>query len=156
MTVERNVARVAAAVLAMLGVLVMGSTGVAMAAAPNVAIDAPVAGSSTNNQTPPFSGTTDDALDPVTLHVYAGTDTTGSPVQTLVDLAPLEIAPAEATWATAPESLEPGQYTAVAEQTNAEPANGPKPRGDVHDRYDCAGGVDRLRCSRRRRIRRRR
>jgi large repetitive protein len=127
MTVERNVARVAAAVLAMLVVLVMGSTGVAMATAPNVAIDAPLAGSSTNNQTPPFSGTTDDVLDPVTLHVYAGTDTTGSPVQTLVDLAPLEIAPAEATWATAPESLEPGQYTAVAEQTNAEPETGQSP-----------------------------
>ncbi|MGA8365311.1 MAG: Ig-like domain-containing protein [Solirubrobacteraceae bacterium] len=124
MTVERNVALVAAAVLAVLAVLVMGSTGVAMAAAPNVAIDAPVAGSSTNNQMPPFGGTTDDVLDPVTLHVYAGTDTTGSPVQTLIDLAPLEIAPGEATWVTAPESLEPGQYTAVAEQTNAEPATG--------------------------------
>ncbi len=121
MTVERNVARVAAAVLAMLGVLVMGSTGIAMAAAPNVAIDAPVAGSSTNNQTPPFSGTTDDILDPlVTLNIYAGAVAGGSPVQTLPVLALVEIAPLEATWAVAPESLEPGQYTAVAEQTNVE------------------------------------
>jgi hypothetical protein len=125
MTVERNVARAAAAVLALLFVLVVGPEGVAMAAAPNIAIDAPLAGSSTNNQMPPFGGTTDDVLDPVTLHIYAGTDTSVSPVQTLVVLAPQELTPTEATWATVPESaLEPGQYTAVAEQTNAEPERG--------------------------------
>jgi hypothetical protein len=121
MTVERNVARVAATVLAVLGVLVVGSTGVAMAAAPNIAIKAPLAGSSTNNQKPTFSGTTDDVLDPVTLHIYAGTNTAVLPVQTLIVLAPLQVAPQEATWEVTPESaLEPGQYTAVAEQTNAE------------------------------------
>lgn len=127
MTVERNVARVAVAALAVLAGLVVGSTGVAVAAKPNVAIVAPLAGSATNDQTSPLSGTTDDVLDPVTVHVYAGTDTTASPVQTLVDLAPLEVAPSEVTWTTTPEALEPGQYTAVAEQTNAEPETGESP-----------------------------
>ena len=74
-----------------------------------------------------FSGTTDDVLDPVTLHVYAGTDITASPVQTLVNLVP-EVAILEATWSTAtPEPLEPGQYTAVAEQRNVEPETGVSP-----------------------------
>ena len=127
MTVERNVARVAVATLVALAGLVVGSTGVAMAAAPNLAIVDPVAASSTHEQKPQFSGTTDDALDPVTLRVYAGTDTTASPVQTLVDPTPLEVALAEATWSTTPESLEPGQYTAVAEQTNAESETGQSP-----------------------------
>jgi len=128
MTVERNVARAAAAVLAVLVMLVVGPAGVAMAAAPNIAIDAPLTGSSTNNQTPFFSGTTDDVLDPVTLHIYAGASATGSPAQTVVVLAPQELTPTEATWTTAPGSaLEPGQYTAVAEQTNAEPATGQSP-----------------------------
>jgi hypothetical protein len=119
MTVEMKVARVAAAALAVLAVLLAGSAGVAMAAAPQVAIDAPAPGSSTNSQTPPLSGTSDDPLDPVTVHVYGGTDTTAAPVQTLVVLALLEIVPLEVTWTTAPEAaLEPGQYTLVAEQTN--------------------------------------
>ncbi|HEY2282747.1 MAG TPA: hypothetical protein VGH60_04255, partial [Solirubrobacteraceae bacterium] len=115
----------AVAALTVLAALVVGCTGVAMAAAPIVAIVTPVAGSSTHEQKPQFSGTTGDVLDPVTLHIYAGTDTNASPVRTLVDLAPLEVAPSEASWATTPESpLEPGQYTAVAEQTNFEPQTG--------------------------------
>ncbi len=91
MTVERNVGRVVAATLLVLAVLLALSAGVAMAAPPDIAIDAPLTGSSTNDQTPPFSGTTDDVdvLDPVTLDIYAGTDTSVAPVQTLVDLAPL-------------------------------------------------------------------
>ncbi|HEY2537764.1 MAG TPA: Ig-like domain-containing protein [Solirubrobacteraceae bacterium] len=115
------------AALVALAALVVGSTGVAMAAAPTLAVVAPVAGSSTREQAPPFSGTTDDALDPVKLDVYAGTDTTASPVQTLVDPAPLEVGIGEATWSAAPASLAPGQYTAVAEQTNAESETGTSP-----------------------------
>ena len=129
MMVERNIARMIAAALGVLaGLVVSICPGVALAAKPNVAIVAPVAGSSTHEQTPQISGTTDDVLDPVTLHIYAGTDTTALPVQTLVDLVPLEVAPAEATWSVAPEpALEPGQYTALAEQTNSEPEPGESP-----------------------------
>ncbi len=127
MTVERNVARVVAAALVALASLLVGSTGVAMAAAPNLAIVAPAAASSTREQAPRFSGTTDDVLDPVKLDVYAGTDTTASPAQTLVDPAPLEVGLAEATWSATPETLAPGQYTVVAEQTNAESETGTSP-----------------------------
>src|SRR5579862_4529265 len=97
MTVERNVGRVAAAMLAVLVVLVVGCEGRAMAAAPSITIGAPSTGSSTNSQEPTFSGTTNDVLDPVTLDIYAGTSAGGSPVQTSIDLVPLEIAPQEAT-----------------------------------------------------------
>jgi hypothetical protein len=120
MTVEKHAARLVAAVLAVTVVLVVGLAGDVMAAPPNITIDHPLTGSSTANQTPPFSGTTDDILDPVTLYIYAGVGTSGSPVQTLTVLAPLEGA-----WETEPESaLEPGQYTAIAEQTNVEPPAG--------------------------------
>ena len=116
MTVGKNVARLVAAVLAVPVVLVVGPAGVAMAAPPNITIDHPLAGSSTASQTPTFSGTTDDVLDPVTLDIYAGASAGGSPVQTLTVLVPLE-----STWAATPGSaLAPGQYTAVAEQTNVE------------------------------------
>jgi hypothetical protein len=125
MRVEKHVARLVAAVLAVTVVLVVGPAGDVMAAPPNITIDHPLTGSSTANQTPPFSGTTDDILDPVTLYIYAGVGTGGSPVQTLTVLALLQLTPLEGTWATEPESaLEPGQYTAVAEQTNVEPPAG--------------------------------
>jgi hypothetical protein len=125
MTVRKNVARLVAVVLAVPVVLVVAPAGVAMAVPPNVTIDHPLAGSSTNDQTPPFSGTTDDILDPVTLYIYAGASAGGSPVQTLTVPVLLGLAPLEGTWAAEPESaLEPGQYTAVAEQTNIEPPAG--------------------------------
>jgi len=125
MTVEKHVARLVAAVLVVTVVLVVGATGDVMAAPPNITIDHPLTGSSTANQTPPFSGTTDDILDPVTLYIYAGVGAGGSPVQTLTAIALLELTPLEGTWAAEPESaLEPGQYTAVAEQTNVEPPAG--------------------------------
>ena len=44
MTVDRDVVRMIVASLVVLSALVLGCTGVAMAAAPNVAIVAPVAG----------------------------------------------------------------------------------------------------------------
>ncbi len=110
------------AVLAVLAMLVIGPEGVAMAAAPNIAIDQPVSGSWTSNQTPLFSGTTDDTLDPVTLEIYEGGSATGSPLQALGVLAPVEIGPLEGSWEVTPvTALGPGQYTAVAEQTNAVP-----------------------------------
>lgn len=118
-TALRALVRAMLVVLAVPAVFVIGPAGVAMAAAPNIAIDQPASGISTNNQTPLFSGTTDDILDPVTLEIYEGGSATGSPVQTLGMLAPVEIAPLEGSWEVTPTmALAQGQYTAVAEQTD--------------------------------------
>ena len=117
MTAGRNLARAVATVLAVLIVLAVGCGGVALAAEPVLAIDHPVADSYTNNQTPTFSGTTNDTLDPVTLKIYEGPSATGLPVQTLTDLTPLETGLLEASWEVTPTTLEQGEYTAVAEQT---------------------------------------
>ncbi len=119
-TAAANVARAAVAALAALVVLAAAWAGVAAAAeAPTIAIDQPLAGSLTNDRTPAFSGKTDDPLDSVNLKIYEGANASGSPVQTLAELAPDEIGPNEASWEITPvTSLEPGAYTAVAEQTN--------------------------------------
>jgi len=118
MTAGRNVARAAAIALLTLTVVVLGFAGSAMAAAPEVAITAPLTGTSTNSQSPIFSGTTNDVLDSVTLQIYAGASVSGSAIQTDPLLAPVEIGPEQATWEILPESpLEQGQYTAVAEQS---------------------------------------
>jgi major membrane immunogen (membrane-anchored lipoprotein) len=114
MTAGKNVARVVATVVALLFVLVVGPASTAVAAAPNLAITSPSTASSTNSQTPLFSGTTDDTLfDPITLKVHEGGTAAGTVVQTLEQLsAPLGI------WELTPVTLEPKQYTAVAEQTS--------------------------------------
>ena len=116
-----KVARVAALMLATFVALALGATGVAVAAeAPTLAIDQPLNGSFTTDQTPSFDGTSDDVLDSVILKIYEGSNTSGSPLQTSGEIAPEPIGPNEATWEIAPTSpLEPGEYTAVAEQTNA-------------------------------------
>lgn len=125
MRARRTLARSVAAMCVVPIVLFAGSQGVAIAAPPTVTIDHPLTGSSTNDQAPPIEGATDDVLDPVTVRIYEGASAAGTEVQTLVVPAPLEVAPLEATWATAPSSnLAPGQYTAIAEQTNAEPETG--------------------------------
>src|SRR6516164_8406151 len=83
------------------------------AAAPHVTLAHPVPGSYTNNQTPVVSGTTDDLLDPITVKLYAGASASGSPVRTATTGFPL----ASESWEVTPEpALEPGEYTAVAEQ----------------------------------------
>lgn len=90
--------------------------GVAMAEAPHVTIESPSTGSVTNNQTPSFSGTTDDLLDEVTLNIYTG-PTVGAapPVQSLKTLLP----PSVGTWSAGPsETLADGTYTAQAVQTS--------------------------------------
>jgi large repetitive protein len=120
MTALRGIARASAAALVTLAVLSFGCEGVAAAAAPVIAIAHPASGISTNDQTPLFSGTTSDTLDPVTLDVYAGPSAIGTLVQERTLLAPVEVDPSEATWELAPEvPLAPGQYTAVARQINA-------------------------------------
>ena len=111
---KRNCARAITATLVLFA-LVLGGGGVAIASPPALTIDHPLPGSSTNNQTPAFSGGTSDTLDQVTLKLYAGAGTGGQPVQTATTPLP----PAGGTWAiTLASALEPGQYTAVAEQTN--------------------------------------
>ena len=91
------------------------SAGSAMAAAPHVTIAHPVTGSYTNNQTPAVSGTTDDLLDPVTVNLYAGASAGGAPVRTATTGFPLATEDWEVTLGPA---LEPGEYTAVAEQSS--------------------------------------
>ncbi len=113
-------ARTCATMLAALVALAVGCAGAALGAEPTIAISQPHTGFSTNVQTPTFSGTTNDTLDPVTLDVYAGASATGTPVQEPTLLAPIEVAPGEATWEITPSApLAPGEYTAVAVQTNA-------------------------------------
>jgi len=117
---RRMIARACVTLLAALVALAVGCAGVALGAEPTIAISQPHTGFSTNAQTPTFSGTTNDALDPVTLDVYVGSSATGTPVQEPTLLAPTEVAPGEATWEITPSApLAPGEYTAVAVQTNA-------------------------------------
>jgi hypothetical protein len=119
MMAGRSVARALATALVTLVALVVGYTANALAAAPQLAITQPLAGSFTNNAT--FSGTSNDALDAVTLKVYTGASVGESPVLTLLDLAPVELAPGEASWEIPAEgALDSGEYTAVAEQLNSE------------------------------------
>jgi hypothetical protein len=124
MMAGRNLARAAATALVAIVVLIAALQGSALAAAPELVISQPLTGSATNQQTPVFAGTTSDIVDPVTLQIYAGETAGGSPVQTLPQPVLVEISPTEASWEITPASLEPGQYTAVAEQTNAESITG--------------------------------
>jgi hypothetical protein len=115
--------RVAVLVL-VLGTLagVSGLAPVASAAGvpPSITITSPADGSVTNDQTPTFSGTTDDPFneftetsDKISLRVYAGTSASGSPVEPPVT----ETAGTGTTWSlTVAEPLAPGTYTAQAEQ----------------------------------------
>jgi hypothetical protein len=116
-----HLARALAALVVALVALVAlawGSVGLAQAA-PTITIEHPLAGSFTKSQTPTIGGTTDDSLDPLTLHIYVGESTVGPPVQS--QTLPL---PALA-WETVPETaLAPGQYTVLAEQTNGVPETG--------------------------------
>ncbi|HWW91488.1 MAG TPA: Ig-like domain-containing protein, partial [Solirubrobacteraceae bacterium] len=85
--------------------------GVAAALAPEVVIKEPVAGSSTNNQSPLFKGTTDDPADPIVLKIHEG-GSAGPVIQTLNLPGPFV-----GTWETSLASpLAQGEYTAVAEQ----------------------------------------
>jgi hypothetical protein len=125
MTAGRNVARALTAVLVTLVALVVGFSASAMAAAPELAITSPLAGSFTSSQTPSLSGTSNDTTDPITLKIYAGASVAEPPIQTLTQLVPLEVEPGGATWGLTPEvALAAGQYTAVAEQTNTSAETG--------------------------------
>jgi hypothetical protein len=116
-----SVSRIAAgdaarAVLTMLLALVafvVGPPAIATASPPTLAIEQPVTGSLTNNQLPMFSGSSEDEAEAVTVKVYEGPSAEGLPVAILTTTSPLP----EGKWAVADEApLEPGVYTAVAEQ----------------------------------------
>ena len=82
-------------------------------AAGSITIESSPGGTTTNNQTPTFSGSTSDKTDDVTLNIYSGTTATGPPVETLSTPLP----PAEGTWSLSVSTpLSEGTYTAVAEQ----------------------------------------
>jgi uncharacterized protein (DUF2141 family) len=92
---------------------VLGASASSAAATPALTITHPLGGSSTNATTPPVGGTTEDALDPITLKIYSGPNIEGSLVQSSTIAAPF----AE-SWDTTAETLADGEYTAIAEQTN--------------------------------------
>src|ERR1035438_10855766 len=122
MIAGKDGARALATAILTLALLAVGPVAVAAAAPPSLTIEQPLAGSATNNQTPLFSGTSEDELDLVTLKIYAGASVEGSPIETLVTTLP----PFEGKWSIAPEApLEPGQYTAVAEQETEGAASEP-------------------------------
>ena len=104
----------AGAIVAVLLVLALGPVGIATAAAPEVTIDSPLSGSTTNNPTPSFSGSTDDPFDDVTLNIYAGTTVEeGALLQTLTTL------PLSGTWSLGLSgTLTDGLYTAQATQSD--------------------------------------
>ena len=93
--------------------LALGAVPVARASA--ALVMEPLAGApTTSNQTPTFSGSTDDYLDPVTVNVYEGETATGKPLQTPT-ASPSAVSGSWSATASAP--LEDGTYTAIAEQT---------------------------------------
>jgi Bacterial Ig-like domain len=115
--------------VASLGALAIGPVTIAAAQPPadppTLRITSPSNGSVTNNQTPSFSGTTNDIFneerlfseevlpsEEVKLKIYKGTTAKGTPVQTLT--TPMFL---DGTWSfSLPKALSPGTYTADAEQ----------------------------------------
>jgi len=115
--------------VALLGAFAVGPVTVAAAQPPAdppiLQITSPLNGSATNNQTPSFSGTTNDIFneerlffeevspsEEVKLKIYPGTRAKGTLVQELTTPTFLD-----GTWSfSLPEALSPGTYTAKAEQ----------------------------------------
>jgi hypothetical protein len=115
MMAGRLTARALATALLTFGVLIVLAVGpVALAAAaPTLTIEQPLAGSITTNDLPLFSGSSEDEADAVTVKVYEGPSAEGLPIAILTTTFP----PVEGKWEVATEApLEPGVYTAVAEQ----------------------------------------
>ena len=111
MIVDRTLARAPALVLAVTAMLLV-SAQAAAGAQPELTIGSPTPGSVTSNARPPFSGTTSDEFDAVTVNIHEGS-ATGPLTATLQTVLP----PLLGQWSLTPEAdLESGQYTAVAEQ----------------------------------------
>ncbi len=112
MTPGRNLVRIAAAVVVALAAWLAAVQPAA--AEPLLTIASPSSGTVTNEQRPPFTGTTDDPFDPVTLNVYLTPEAGGSLV------ASSQTEPeGSGEWTTKPPfDLKDGRYVAVAEQTS--------------------------------------
>ncbi|HEY2398580.1 MAG TPA: Ig-like domain-containing protein, partial [Solirubrobacteraceae bacterium] len=101
---------VLAAVAVAVGVLVAGPVGLASA---SVTMESSPGGTTTNNTTPSFSGTTTELTAPVTVKIYKGETTSGTQERELTSESPL----LSGTWSvTTSPALEEGTYTAIAEQ----------------------------------------
>ncbi len=101
--------RVAALVLVSMTVL---ATPSASAQAPEITIFGPSAEPPIRETQPLLHGTSTDILDPVTLQIFEGATASGTPIQTAVELGPMEDG-----WTLAPATeLADGTYTAVATQ----------------------------------------
>jgi hypothetical protein len=111
----KTIGKLGVAMLAALLLLALAPLSGALAAGPVLTIGAPASGSSTNGQTPTFTGTTEDSADPVILKIYAGTGTGGSPTQTLESPTPVS-----GIWSAQASTLGEGTYTAIAEQPDTE------------------------------------
>src|SRR5438045_4376355 len=106
--------RLSCVALALLALAAGGSISVAAAEPPSITIASPSDGTVINDQTPSFSGTTDDVFDEVVLSIYAGT-AVGTPLERIGTSFP----PVEGTWSLEPTApLSDGVYTAQAAQTN--------------------------------------
>ena len=101
----------------------VGPAHMAIAAGPTLTITSPTNGSTTNNQMPSFSGTTNDPFneetemfDAIRLDIFAGTAVGGGvPLQELTT----QSLPSDGTWSLPPDNTLPeGVYTVQATQTN--------------------------------------
>jgi hypothetical protein len=85
---------------------------------PHPAITSPAAGGATADQTPPLLGTADTGPadeDTVTVTLYAGSSTAGSPLQTLS-----QVEVAAGSWSTSPTgNLPVGEYTVKVSQSDS-------------------------------------
>jgi hypothetical protein len=113
--------RVLCAALVAIAVLAAGPVSGAAAAPPNLTLTSPANASVSNNQTPTFTGATDDSFleeelpfDRVTVRVYRGLTT-----ESTEEVQQLEsTSPPGPTWSVGPSKpLPPGTYTAQAEQS---------------------------------------
>jgi hypothetical protein len=110
----RRIGRYGAVICAASAMLAIAPAG-AQAEPPAVTIATPTPGTVTNQSSPTFAGGTDDPFDPVTVDVYEGSGTGGTPVREESSL------PEDGSWSVqAASPLQDGTYTAVARQGTIE------------------------------------
>ncbi len=102
------------ALAAALALLVAGPLASASAAEPSIAITSPASGVSTQEHVQSISGTSSDTLDSVTVRIYEGVGTGGTPLPALEPVSPVGGA-----WSVQLAPLADGTYTAVAEQQDS-------------------------------------
>jgi len=108
------------AILLALLMLAVGSVGTAMAESePELGIEITTGG---EDFTPSFRGEANGTSNPVSVRIYAGTSTTGTPVETMSP----GVNPGGGSWGPVSSSpLEDGTYTAVAREVNEKGENEP-------------------------------